>query len=106
MPSAPVLTPLTLARLAAGYQQQELARIVGVSASRLCEYERGVRPPAAARAALARALDYPVEALFPNRPIVSEATTRGWLVSRNDGGSAARPSPVKTSAVRGRHGQG
>lgn len=109
MPQRPPLTRLELARLASGFQQQELAQWAHMSPGRLSACERGVHEPTEAqRSQLSKLLGYAPEVLFPRQASWSleQSTVRQWLVSdaKDDGGSAASPSLVAASPVRRRQG--
>lgn len=105
MPTRPALTVLELARLAAGLQQQELARRAGIAPGRLSAFECARQIPSdAQQTALCMALGYPKTTLFPARGSqIGELAIRRWILSLNDEGPAARPSPVTTSPGQGRH---
>jgi transcriptional regulator with XRE-family HTH domain len=113
MPQRPPLTRLELARLASGFQQQELARWAHMSPGRLSACERGVHEPTEAQRSqlsklskLSKLLGYAPEVLFPRQASWSleQSTVRQWLVSdaKDNRGSAARPSLVSASPVRRR----
>ncbi len=97
------ITRLALARQGAGFRQRELAELASISPPRLCEYERGSRPPATKQAALSALLGYPPSVLFPADPVIPARCIREWLSTFNDEDPAAEPGPVNTSAMQGQH---
>lgn len=107
MPTRPALTRLELARLAAGLQQQELAKLARIAPGRLSAFERAHGLPAdSQQIALCAVLEYPCTVLFPAVGAqLDELTIRRWLLSLNDEGPAARPSPVRRSPRQGRREQ-
>jgi len=103
-------TRLAVARLAAGYQQRELAELINLSAARLCEYERGVRPPEARQRALAAQLGYDAQTLFPENFVLDDEDVRAWMaggpLARKCEEPAARPTPRDHADVGGGHDAG
>jgi transcriptional regulator with XRE-family HTH domain len=79
MDAKKAVTRLTIARLAAGLQQRELAAMAALSPARLCEYEQGAKPPASRSALLARVLGYSTQALVPDDMLIEETEVRRWL---------------------------
>lgn len=57
--------PLTLCRLNQGLSQEELARRAGVARESVSRIECGRKPTLETAQALAAALDYPFELVFP-----------------------------------------
>jgi transcriptional regulator with XRE-family HTH domain len=65
---------LALAWLAEGLSQEELAARAGIARETLSRLERGEQGPRLATArALARALDYPFELIFPDMEAAEQA---------------------------------
>jgi len=100
-------TRLALARRAAGYQQGEFAELIGLSPARLCEYERGVRPPKSRQADFAGELGYPIDAIFPEELAVRDKDVRRWLAAdhsmQRTEEPAARPTPRGHADAGGGH---